>query len=132
MRRQHIAPGRRLWVDVIDFTRSGTPGTYGKMKVRHEYMDDERQNASRRYGRFLIVCPSTTARLPWCAALARRIAAKRPCALPVDGSRAPDDNGNNAKTLILRYLLKPGGLPPAAATAAAGSRCVGSAARQTH
>ena len=111
MRRQHIAPEDGRVVDVIDFYPEWNAfGTYGKMKVCHEYMDDEWQ--VKRFEKYAGVSLDSLPIYDGQTALVRRFGQTHRCETAVRPFRLmvqprTDDNGNNAKTLILRYLPSP-------------------------
>lgn len=128
MRRQHTNPDDGRIVDVVDFYPAWNAyGTYGKMKICHEYLDEEWQKARfEKYSGFSVEqLPVYDAQ----TALVRRFGQEHRCEIPVAPFRLmiqprQDENGNWAKTLILKYLVSPkarqaGPAPTAAAQQAA-------------
>lgn len=111
MRRQHTNPDDGSIVDIIDFYPAWNQyGTYGKMKICHEYIDQDWQKARfEKYAGFKIeelpVYEGQTA-------LVRRFGQEHRCEIPVAPFRLmtqprSDENGNDKKTLILRFLVSP-------------------------
>lgn len=111
MRRQHVAPEDGRIVDVVDFYPEWNAfGTYGKMKLCHEYMDEEWQ--IKRFEKYAGVTLDSLPIYDGQQALSRRFGQTHRCEMPVRPFRLmtqprTDDKGNNAKTLILRYLSSP-------------------------
>ena len=111
MRRQHVAPEDGRIVDVIDFYPEWNAfGTYGKMKLCHEYLDEEWQ--VKRFEKYAGVTLDSLPIYDGQTALVRRFGQTHRCETAVRPFRLmvqprTDDNGNNAKTLILRYLASP-------------------------
>lgn len=111
MRRQHIAPEDGRIVDVVDFYPEWNSfGTYGKMKLCHEYLDEDWQR--QRFEKYAGVALESLPIYEGQTALVRRFGQPHRCETAVQPFRLmvqprTDDNGNNAKTLILRYLTSP-------------------------
>lgn len=111
IRRQHVAPEDGRIVDVVDFYPEWNRfGTYGKMKVCHEYLDEEWQ--VKRFEKYAGVTLDKLPVYDGQTALVRRFGQTHRCETAVSPFRLmvqprSDDNGNSAKTLILRYLLSP-------------------------
>jgi hypothetical protein len=111
MRRQHTNPDDGRIVDVVDFYPPWNAyGTYGKMKICHEYLDEDWQKARfQKYSGFSVdQLPVYDAQ----TALVRRFGQEHRCEIPVAPFRLmvqprQDENGNWAKTLILKYLVSP-------------------------
>ena len=108
MRRQHISPDDGRIVDVVDFYPPWNQyGTYGKMKICHEYLDEDWQKA--RFQKFSGFSVEQLPVYDGQTALVRRFGQEHRCEIPVQPFRLmveprQDENGNSAKTLILRYL----------------------------
>ncbi|MCA9936547.1 MAG: hypothetical protein H6662_15440 [Ardenticatenaceae bacterium] len=127
MRRQHVTPEDGTIVDVLDFFPAWNEwGTYGKMKVAHEYLDNDWQR--ERFEKFAGVKVNDIPLYEGQTALVRRFGVTHKCEVAVRPFRLmlqprKDENGNYDKTLILRYLTSPQArqntpqMPPAPATA---------------
>ncbi len=111
IRRQHVAPEDGRIVDVVDFYPEWNRfGTYGKMKVCDEYLDEDWQIT--RFEKYAGVKLADLPVYDGQTALVRRFGQPYRCETAVQPFRLmvqprSDDNGNNAKTLILRYLSSP-------------------------
>lgn len=111
MRRQHTNPDDGRIVDVIDFYPEWNAfGTYGKMKLCHEYMDEDWQR--QRFEKYAGVAINDLPLYEGQQALSRRFGQAHRCEVAVRPFRLmvqprKDENGNNAKFLILRYLVSP-------------------------
>ena len=111
IRRQHVRPDDGRIVDVIDFYPAWNAfGTFGKMKICHEYLDDDWQR--QRFEKYAGVVVDDLPVYDGQTALVRRFGQTHRCETAVRPFRLmvqprTDDNGNNAKTLILRYLTSP-------------------------
>ncbi|MFO7704700.1 MAG: hypothetical protein R6V43_06140, partial [Halopseudomonas sp.] len=111
MRRQHTNPDDGRIVDVVDFYPPWNAyGTYGKMKICHEYLDEEWQKARfEKYSGFSVdQLPLYNSQ----SAMVRRFGQEHALEIPVQPFRLmvqprKDENGNYDKTLILRYLVSP-------------------------
>ncbi len=111
MRRQHTNPDDGRIVDVIDFYPEWNAfGTYGKLKLCHEYMDEDWRR--QRFEKYAGVAINDLPLYESQQALSRRFGQPHRCETAVRPFRLmvqprTDDNGNYAKTLILRYLTSP-------------------------
>ena len=111
MRRQHVNPDDGRIVDVIDFYPEWNAyGTYGKLKVCHEYIDEEWQR--QRFEKYAGVVIDDLPLYEGQQALSRRFGQVHRCEVAVRPFRLmvqprKDENGNYDKTLILRYLVSP-------------------------
>lgn len=108
MRRQHINPSDGQTVDVIDFYPEWNElGTYGRLKVAHEYMDQDWQR--QRFEKYSGITIDSIPLYEGQQALQRKFDRKHPGETAVTPFKLmvqprKDDNGNNEKTLVLRYL----------------------------
>lgn len=111
MRRQHVNPDDGRIVDVVDFYPEWNAyGTYGKLKICHEYIDEEWQR--QRFEKYAGVAINDLPLYESQQALSRRFGQAHRCEVPVRPFRLmvqprKDENGNYDKTLILRYLVSP-------------------------
>ena len=111
MRRQHTNPDDGRLVDVVDFYPAwNSQGTYGKMKLCHEYLDEEWQKA--RFEKYAGLSIDDLPIYDGQTALVRRFGQPHRCEVAVPPFRLmlqprKDENGNYDKTLILRYLSSP-------------------------
>lgn len=108
VRRQHTSEETGEVVDVIDLYPAWNEwGTYGKMKVAHEYLDHDWQR--QRFEKFTGVKVDDLPIYEGQQAMTRRFGRKHKCEVAVRPFRLllqprKDENGNYDKTLILRYL----------------------------
>ena len=109
--RQHTNPDDGRIVDVVDFYPAWNAyGTYGKMKVCHEYLDEDWQR--ERFEKYAGVSLESLPLYDGQTALQRRFGQPHRCETAVQPFRLmvqprKDENGNYDKTLILRYLPSP-------------------------
>jgi hypothetical protein len=107
VRRQHANDDGEV-VDVIDlYPEWNQQGTYGKMKVAHEYLDHDWQR--QRFEKFAGVTVDQLPIYEGQQAMQRRFGMNHKCEVAVRPFRLmlqprKDENGNYDKTLILRYL----------------------------
>ncbi len=108
VRRQHTSEETGEAVDVIDFYPAWNEwGSYGKMKVAHEYLDHDwqRQRFEKHAGVSVDELPIYEGQ----QAMQRRFGITHKCEVEVRPFRLmlqprKDENGNYDKTLILRFL----------------------------
>lgn len=111
MRRQHVNPDDGRIVDVVDFFPEWNAyGTYGKLKICHEYIDEDWQR--QRFEKYAGVAINDLPLYESQQALSRRFGQVHRCEVAVRPFRLmvqprKDENGNYDKTLILRYLVSP-------------------------
>lgn len=108
VRRQHTSEETGEVVNVIDFYPAWNEwGSYGKMKVAHEYLDHDWQR--QRFEKFSGISVDQLPIYEGQQAMQRRFGMTHKCEVEVRPFRLmlqprKDENGNYDKTLILRYL----------------------------
>jgi hypothetical protein len=108
VRRQHTSEDTGETVDVIDLYPGWNDyGTYGKMKVAHEYLDHDWQR--ERFEKFSGISVDQLPIYEGQQAMQRRFGMTHKCEVAVRPfclmlQPRKDENGNYDKTLILKYL----------------------------